>query len=574
MTTSTSPAMDNLLPQQLSRLLLRLDPALDDSTLALVHELVAANQSGHVCLPLAHRPEYRRLQASPLLGRPGQYAPLILDHAGRLYFARHWFDEQILAQKLSQLAADRQPPDPLRAGPILDSLFPPGADSQPDRQKLAAALAACQRLLVVSGGPGTGKTTTVVRLLAMLAMLAERPLVMAMAAPTGKAAARLSESVASARDSLPVAESVRAQLPRQAQTLHRLLGLRPGAVLPRYHAAAPLPLDVLVVDEASMIDLGLMARLVEALPAQARLILLGDRDQLASVDAGAVLGDLCSQVAYLPASRAWLAQAGIGQLPADEGVPGALADSVVLLTHSHRFRADSGIGKLAALVNGGDGLVALQLLQRGEHADIVLQAQLDDGALLQQREPYLAAISQQRPLEEIQAAFSRFMLLAAERQQVAQANQRLETLLEQAGSKQAGRDWYAGRPVMITANDYGVGLFNGDIGFTVARAQGLRVAFPAADGSWREFAPGRIPQHETVFAMTVHKSQGSEFDEVWLQLPTNPGAVLNRALIYTAITRARQRFVVAGSQEVWLPAVQSAPVRHSGLADLLRQRNA
>lgn len=563
------PAIEALLPSQLAQLFLRLDPALDDSTLALVSELAAANQSGHVCLPIAHRPERRRLQASPLLGEPGSYAPLIVDAAGRLYFAHHWFDEQNLARRLIQLAGATLPQDAARVGQVLDSLFPAGQGPQPDRQKQAAALAARQRLLVVSGGPGTGKTTTVVRLLAMLATLAERPLVMAIAAPTGKAAARMSESVRSARDSLPVTAAIRDQLPQQAQTLHRLLGLRPGSAQARYHAGQPLPLDVLVVDEASMIDLAMMARLVEALPSQARLILLGDRDQLASVDAGAVLGDLCSRVRYLPTTRDWLAKTGAGSLPPDEGQATALADSVVLLTHSHRFRADSGIGALAGLVNRGAAMPALQLLQQGRHADILQLSALEDAALWPQYQPYLDAIAANRPLDEVQAAFSRFMLLAAERSQVAQVNQRLETLLLQQGRKQAERDWYAGRPVMITANDYGVGLFNGDIGFTVEREQGLRVAFPAADGSWREFAPGRLPQHETVFAMTVHKSQGSEFDTVWLQLPASPGPVLNRALVYTAITRARSRFAVAGSDEVWMHAVQLAPVRHSGLADLL-----
>lgn len=564
-----SLATESLLPAQLAQLFLRLDPALDDSTLALLSELTAANQSGHVCLPIGHRPERRRLQASPLLGEPGSYAPLILDEAGRLYFAHHWFDEQNLARQLSQLASASLPQDADKVGQVLAVLFPASQGQAPDRQKQAAALAARQRLLVVSGGPGTGKTTTVVRLLAMLAMLAERPLVMAMAAPTGKAAARMSESVRNARDTLPVADAIRQQLPQQAQTLHRLLGLRPGMEQARYHAGHPLPLDVLVVDEASMIDLAMMARLVAALPSQARLILLGDRDQLASVDAGAVLGDLCSQVTYLPATRAWLAQAGAGALPPDEGQVAALADSVVLLTHSHRFRADSGIGALAALVNRGAALPALQLLQDGQHADIAQLPALDDQALWQQHQPYLDAVAADRPLEEIQAAFSRFMLLAAERSQVAQVNLRMESLLEQQGRKQAGRDWYAGRPVMITANDYGVGLFNGDIGFAVERTQGLRVAFPAADGSWREFAPGRLPEHETVFAMTVHKSQGSEFDTVWLQLPASPGPVLNRALVYTAITRARRCFAVAGSATVWTHAVQLAPVRHSGLADLL-----
>ncbi|XLM20482.1 AAA family ATPase, partial [Chromobacterium piscinae] len=193
------------------------------------------------------------------------------------------------------LAQPLPPQDEARLSDLLNRLFPDAGDGQPDRQKLAAALAARQRLMVISGGPGTGKTTTVVRLLALLAALSPRPLVMAMAAPTGKAAARLSESVRAARDRLDVDEEVRRQLPAKAETLHRLLGLRPGAEAPRHHASNPLPLDLLVVDEASMIDLALMARTVEALPSQARLILLGDRDQLSSVEAGAVLGELCGR---------------------------------------------------------------------------------------------------------------------------------------------------------------------------------------------------------------------------------------------------------------------------------------
>lgn len=517
----------SLLPDQLSSLFLRLFPDADDAVLALVRELSAANQAGHVCLPLAHRAERKALQRSQLVGRPGDYAPLILDDAGRLYFARHWHDEDILARDLA-------------------------------------------RLMVISGGPGTGKTTTVVRLLALLAALSPRPLVMAMAAPTGKAAARLSESVRGARDRLDVDEAVRRQLPAQAETLHRLLGLRPGAEAPRHHAGNPLPLDVLVVDEASMIDLALMARAVAALPSQARLILLGDRDQLSSVEAGAVLGELCGRIAYREETRQWLRRVCGDSLPDDGAEGGRLTDCVALLTHSHRFGADSGIGELARLVNAGDGRGSLDLLQVGGHPDIGLQPAVAAAALLDKRRGYLQAATAGAEPDAVQRAFSAFMLLAAERRQVADCNRELERQLELAGLKQPGRDWYAGRPVMIGENDYGLGLFNGDIGFALPRAQGLRVVFPAGDGGWREFAPGRLPAHDTVFAMTVHKSQGSEYDEVWLQLPSQPGALLNRALLYTAITRARQRFAAAGSGEVWLRGVELAPQRHSGLADRLR----
>ncbi|KZE86406.1 exodeoxyribonuclease V subunit alpha [Chromobacterium subtsugae] len=559
----------SLLPDQLSSLFLRLFPDADDAVLALVRELSAANQAGHVCLPLAHRAERKALQRSQLVGRPGDYAPLILDDAGRLYFARHWHDEDILARDLARLAEPLPPPDESALAALLARLFP-GGDAGPDRQKLAAALAARQRLMVISGGPGTGKTTTVVRLLALLAALSPRPLVMAMAAPTGKAAARLSESVRGARDRLDVDEAVRRQLPAQAETLHRLLGLRPGAEAPRHHAGNPLPLDVLVVDEASMIDLALMARAVAALPSQARLILLGDRDQLSSVEAGAVLGELCGRIAYREETRQWLRRVCGDSLPDDGAEGGRLTDCVALLTHSHRFGADSGIGELARLVNAGDGRGSLDLLQVGGHPDIGLQPAVAAAALLDKRRGYLQAATAGAEPDAVQRAFSAFMLLAAERRQVADCNRELERQLELAGLKQPGRDWYAGRPVMIGENDYGLGLFNGDIGFALPRAQGLRVVFPAGDGGWREFAPGRLPAHDTVFAMTVHKSQGSEYDEVWLQLPSQPGALLNRALLYTAITRARQRFAAAGSGEVWLRGVELAPQRHSGLADRLR----
>ncbi|MEO3961189.1 exodeoxyribonuclease V subunit alpha, partial [Chromobacterium piscinae] len=442
-----------------------------------------------------------------------------------------------------------------RLADLLARLFPGADDGEPDRQKLAAALAARQRLMVISGGPGTGKTTTVVRLLALLAAMSPRPLVMAMAAPTGKAAARLSESVRAARDRLDVADAVRRQLPAQAETLHRLLGLRPGVEAPRHHAGNPLPLDVLVVDEASMIDLALMARTVAALPSQARLILLGDRDQLSSVEAGAVLGELCGRIAYRDETAQWLQRVAGASLRGDAAPGGALTDCVALLTRSHRFGADSGIGELARRVNAGEGRASLQVLDDAGRPDVWRQDAADDAALLARR---------------AQREFSAFMLLAAERRQVADCNRRIERELEAAGVKQEGRDWYPGRPVMIGENDYGLGLFNGDIGFALQRPSGLRVLFPSADGGWREFAPGRLPAHDTVFAMTVHKSQGSEYDEVWLQLPQQAGALLNRALLYTAITRARSRFAAVGDAEVWLRGAELAPRRDSGLGDRLR----
>ena len=565
----TATVSDSFLPDQLARLFARLDPEHGPALQPLLQRLLAAVAGGHVCLGGLSGDDYARLRRSSLAGRAGDYTPLVLDEGGRLYLARHWQDETQLVAALTRLASD---PQPLGGDveSVLHALF--GATDAGDWQRLAARLATERRFMVISGGPGTGKTTTVVRLLAALASLSSRPLVMAMAAPTGKAAARLTESVRAARDALPVSDAVRAQLPDKAQTLHRLIGLIPGTARPRQHAANPLPLDVLVVDEASMVDLSLMAQTVAALPSHARLILLGDRDQLASVEAGAVLGDICNR-------QAWRSDTAQGLLAAGINLPGViddsaiLANSVVVLQKSHRFGADSGIGRLARAVNAA-ALDEVHALLAQELADIRLQPALPDAAgLLAQRADYWQALAQvdagAADWAPLFAAFNRFMLLAAERHTVAAINAQIEAELEKLGRKAAGSDWYAGRPVMVTRNDYGIGLFNGDIGLTVMREGRLRVVFPTTDGGWREVAPARLPEHDTVYAMTVHKSQGSEFASVWLALPAAPSAVLTRALVYTAITRARDVFVLAGNPAVLETGVLNAPPRQSGLAERL-----
>jgi exodeoxyribonuclease V alpha subunit len=566
--TQTEPA--DPLATQLCELFARLNPAAPEVLFKRVAALVAANRSGHVCLPLPPS-ERERLRASALVAWPGGYAPLVLDQAGRLYFARHWFAEARIAQRLAALAADNSQAAPEQVKAWLDTLF---ADAGPEsRQRLAAALAARKRFLLIAGGPGTGKTTTVVRLLALLAALSARPLVMAMAAPTGKAAARLTESVRTARERLPLSEAEKARLPERAQTLHRLLGLKPGSGRARHHAGAPLPLDVLVIDEGSMVDLALMDATLDALPPHARLILLGDPDQLASVEAGSVLTDLAELESWRADTAAWLAAAG-SAVPASASNGGPLADAVVRLTHSHRFDANSGIGALAQAVNRGDAAGASALLQDGRHADLAWRAGSAGLAemLLAERASYFEQVTQAEPQPEaLFHAFNRLMLLCGERRQVETFNAGVERLLEARGLKPRGSDWYAGRPVMVRENDYSVGLFNGDIGLALPTPDGLRVLFPAPDGGFRRFAPARLPAHDSVYAMTVHKSQGSEFDSVWLALPDSPGANLSRALIYTAITRARKQFTLAGSLALLEAAVRQREQRASGLADRLAE---
>lgn len=565
---ATEPA--DPLAAELIALFTRLAPAAPENLFRRVAMLVAANRSGHVCLPIPPS-ERDRLRACELVTRPGGYAPLVLDNAGRLYFARHWFAESRIARRLAALTSDTSNADPQQTKVWLDKLFP---DAGPDsRQRLAAALAARQRFLLIAGGPGTGKTTTVVRLLALLAALSERPLVMAMAAPTGKAAARLTESVRAAREKLPLSDEEKARLPEAAQTLHRLLGLKPGSGRARHHAAAPLPLDVLVIDEGSMVDLALMDATLDALPTHARLILLGDPDQLASVEAGSVLTDLAELESWSSDAAEWLAAAG-STSPSSENPEGPLADAVVRLTHSHRFDANSGIGALAVAVNRGDAAEACALLQYGKYADLSWRANSIGLAeqLLAERAAYFQQLAEaEAQPQALFNEFNRLMLLCGERRQVEAFNTEVERLLEACGVKTRGNEWYAGRPVMVRENDYSVGLFNGDIGIALNTEDGLRVLFPAPDGGFRRFAPARLPAHDSVYAMTVHKSQGSEFDSVWLALPETLSANLSRALIYTAITRARKQFVLAGSLAVLEAAVRQREQRSSGLADRLAE---
>ena len=557
--------VDSPLFPALNALFSRLDPQWDMQCSAALGELMQAQLSGHVCWPLAGAAA-RRLAASPLTGWPGSYTPLIQDAGGMFYLARNWHEEQQLAVALRARAAGRDTPPVAELASWLERLFP--GDGRTDRQRLAAALALRQRLLVISGGPGTGKTTTVVRILALLAALAPRPPLMGLAAPTGKAAARLSDSMRSAIGALPVDATLRAALPVEAMTLHRLLGVRPGGGGARHDARHPLPLDVLVVDEASMIDQALMVQTIEALPAHARLILLGDRDQLAPVEAGAVLGEICRVVGYQPDTLAWLSSLGfdpaaLGLAAADADAP--LADVVALLTQSHRFAADSGIGALSRATNGGEATVACALLRDSDWADLHWRVALDAGELAARRDGYLQAVADGAGADRLQQLFVAFMPLVAERRQLAQINSLVEAEMERRRLKSPDAVWYPGRPVMIVANDYALGLFNGDIGFTVLRDGQLRVLFPSAGEGWREIAPARLPAHETVFAMTVHKSQGSEFDEVWLILP-EVATMIDRALVYTAVTRARSRFGLIGPLEMLAQAIGQLAQRHSGLA--------
>lgn len=544
--------------------------------------------------------------------------PLVLSDR-RLYLRRYWTYERRIDAALHRRLAQAEPA-PSDLPQRLDALFGAAStapDALIDWQKLACALATRGAFSIITGGPGTGKTTTVVRLLALLqspAVEQGKPLRIRLAAPTGKAAARLTESISHQVQTLKVAEDVRQKIPSDVTTVHRLLGSRPGTRHFRHHAGNPLPLDVLVVDEASMIDLEMMANLLDALPPHARMVLLGDKDQLASVEAGAVLGDLCRDAEagmYSPETQAWLGSVSGEDLSRSGLQQGdnqrhALAQQVVMLRHSRRFVAGSGIGQLAKLVNQQQDQDARSLLVDGGYKDLyslVLKGEQDralsrllldghrDGP--QGYRHYLSLMRAQRPqsitsiedprcvgwAREVLSAFDEFQLLCAVRKGpwgVEGLNQRITQTLFAADLIESDQQWYEGRPVLMTRNDYGLGLMNGDIGIALRLPEGpveenrtaLRVAFPRNDGEGgvRFVLPSRLNDVETVYAMTVHKSQGSEFAHTALILPEALNPVLTKELIYTGITRAKKWFsLIEPRQGVFEEALRRKVKRLSGL---------
>lgn len=553
---------------------------------------------GHVCLPLSRLVPDEQMPAalqscfvllgesvdwqavllrSPAVSGAETQTPMILT-GERLYLNRLWRNELTVARFFSETNAPL-PCDEARLRQTLDGLFSSGEAI--DWQKVAAAVALTRRISVISGGPGTGKTTTVAKLLAALIQLSgEQKCRIRLAAPTGKAAARLTESLGGALQKLPLTEAQLALFPNEASTLHRLLGAQPGSQRLRYHAGNPLHLDVLVVDEASMIDLTMMSRLIDALPPHARVIFLGDRDQLASVEAGAVLGDICTYASfgYTTARAQELARlTGCALEPDNSPVAGALRDSLCLLQKSYRFGSDSGIGQLAAAVNRGDRHSTRGVFD-GTFTDIEkkslqsteeYQAMLDDA--LEGYQYFLTCVQQQNTPEQVIAAFGEYQLLCALREGpfgVSGLNDRLEQLLAQKRKikRLPHSRWYEGRPVMISRNDSALGLFNGDIGIALDRGQGLRVWFMMPEGSVKSVQPSRLPEHDTAWAMTVHKSQGSEFNHAALILPTQLSPVITRELIYTAITRARQRLSLYTDERVLVQAIAARTERRSGLS--------
>jgi len=508
----------------------------------------------------------------------------------RLYLDRYWGEERRVAADLRALSA--APADDVSLGLLAAGVGRLFAGHTDGRQCLAAASAILRRLAVVAGGPGTGKTTTVARIVALLVEQAYAtgsgsPLI-ALAAPTGKAAARLEEAVHEEAPRLDVDPAVREQLlGLHASTLHRLLGWRPGSYSRfRHDRFNRLPHDVVIVDETSMVSLSLMARLVEAIRADARLILVGDPGQLASIEAGAVLGDVVGPASERPlmgaGARAGLEQATGHLIAVDAPPPGVtIGDGIVVLDRVHRF--GGGIAQLATAIRRGDAAAVIELL--ADPPDDVSWipvdlAQPDPGSVADER---LRAIREQAVpaaravIESARAgaahaavqALGAFRILCAHRrgaEGVAGWTARIEGWLEaEVAGFSADDPWYVGRPLLVNENDYELRLYNGDTGVIVEGADGRSTAVFERGGEILQYTPARLSTIDTVYAMTIHKSQGSQFAVAAVLLPAPSSRILTRELLYTAITRARERVILVGSEDTIRTAVARPVARASGL---------
>ncbi|MBF0450638.1 MAG: exodeoxyribonuclease V subunit alpha [Candidatus Magnetomorum sp.] len=503
------------------------------------------------------------LLTSGVVGRPDEKKPLILDQCNRLYLYRYYEYEQQLANHL--LTRSQQDVSNLYISGLskfLDRLFPKDPFSATDSpQRLAVEIAINKRLCIVSGGPGTGKTSVAAKMIAALIHVSEMPPKIDLTAPTGKAAQRLQESLLDAQERLDCSPEIKAIMPKQAMTIHRLLGPIHRSPYFKYNKDNPLPSDVVIVDEASMIDLALMSKLIVALRPEARLIILGDKDQLASVDPGSVLGDICIQYATHR--------------------PHSLQSCMVYLSKNYRFGDTSGIFKLAKAVNQGNSNRAIDILEDSSRYPDIQWTDLQDlkniktalhNHIIHYQEIYL---KYKHPKDAL-LALNTFRILCAVRKGpfgVEQMNAYVADILASKGLIQPNKRWYHGRPIMITKNDATIGLYNGDIGIIFKDKEDqntLKAFFMGTDNSTiKKYLPARLPEHETVYAMTVHKSQGSEFDHILFVLPDKLSKVLTRELLYTGLTRTRKSIQLWATRSIFCAAVTNQIHRQSGLSDAI-----
>ncbi len=548
-------------------------------------------RAGHVCMPIDRdadelariidlddkitaklKSRELKLDESSIVSGPGENTPLVIEN-GLLYFQRYFRDEQNLRNWIAQKGAQHQNLNLYQDDrDILDDLFE-SIDEDVNWQKVAAALSLFKPFLIVSGGPGTGKTTTVARLLALQQRRVQQPLKIALAAPTGKAAGRMGEALFDELDKLDLTDEQLSGFPKEAQTIHRLLsevedrGLLPAA------RKKHLLYDIVIVDEASMIDLSLMNRLIDHLSDETKLILLGDKDQLASVEAGSVFADLCrkKENIFTQQTTEKLLDLGIEIKNSDKSISGT-DDSIVYLTKSYRFDKNSGIGRLAAAVKSGlkDDKQLMPLFE--SFSDIEhypFEGSTSDYekmmAALRDRIKKSAAISDPEKMLDFWKSSVWLTILRRGLSGSERLNQLAEKTLAASREVTMKQGWYHGRPIIITRNDYDQGIFNGDHGVCMRIDEDGLWVFIQSGAAIKMIKPERLIHYNPAYFLTVHKSQGSEFNNVNLLLPAKETSLLSKELLYTAITRARTAFHLHGNQELFIKGSQNSTERFSGL---------
>jgi exodeoxyribonuclease V alpha subunit len=506
----------------------------------------------------------------------------VIYEKNKFYLNRYYIYEKFLSEWIIKKSysgeVDIVKTDKLKK--ILNNYF---SDDLPeaDMQKLSCISASFFDLCVISGGPGTGKTTTLVKIIAVLLEL-EYPdnLNIKICAPTGKAASRLGDAISSLSAELEIAKDIRALIPDKARTIHRLLKYNPESGF-FYNRENRLRADVMIVDEASMIDLKLMNDLCSALEDDCRLILSGDRFQLASVSPGSVFGDICKRGEKIWYSENYLNFLGkffeknlLKEFFSES--KRSFADSITELKKNYRFGANSGIAELAKSIKNCDAENAFNVLNSDEFKDVVFIETGSEKELKQLiydfTDNYYFSILKSADPEEAFEKFSEFMILSPLKQGsfgVNKINEIVENRLFQENEKSESFLWYNGKPVMINSNDYRNNLFNGDIGICIdiKGSKNRKIYFQSDKGGFQEFHPSLLNNYDSVFSMSVHKSQGSEFDNILLVLPEHYSEVLSRELIYTAVTRARKKVFICGRKDVFKFALNKSHSRESGLYD-------
>jgi len=554
---------------------------------------------GHICLDLEdidqeeikeagfrEIPNPETLSAENLIGKEGDYQPFIVWN-NKLYMQRYFNYESLVSNKIKERIASEKDSDKqaiesklIQLKTMLASLFPSDTLGKPDWQMMAAIMAVFNRFTIITGGPGTGKTTTVAKILSLLLELNPN-LKVALAAPTGKAAARMAESLKETASKSTIKLTEKAKIlfaGLEPSTIHRLLGARPQEIYFKHNRENPIPHDLIIVDESSMIDIALFAKLLDAIKPGAEMIFLGDKDQLASVEAGSLFGDLCTAQKQLntfsPEKANFINSIlpeGKTKLPKENIKESThpLFEHIIELQHSYRFAAGGNIGVFSKAIIENNSAVLKEFIQNPTE-DIVIETEPKDRTLMDFIKKY-RDFMEEKDIKKALNKLNNLRVLCAIREGkygLYETNRKIEKYFRDQNLISITGTFYEHRPVIVTGNNYELGLYNGDIGIVRKDEKGkLKVWFEDADGNLRGILPAFITAAETVFAMTIHKSQGSEFDHVFVQLPDFDNPILTRELLYTAVTRAKQKVVVQGSEEIILQTCEKRVKRGSGIAE-------